>query len=386
MKDLEFAALLTLAYSCLGLAQHSGLRPLEGQQTTVHEVAPSVLLDTNLFQDDFSTDLRNWQIATGTWNILDGKLKGVGHGVYIDAWIYAGDSSWMDYELSAKVFFKAGDPSSGSNAEFAVRSTGHWQNEYRISVWPPSGFMVGYYTDSTFSGWQDQFSAVPIRDTAEIRIQVIGERIAVYIDGEFVWSDGIPPPVRTVTSFATSGSTLVAGLKGTSGRIGMGVIYDYAVMFDDVKVRQLHPLAPDPSGGDGWTYLGLWGSGVVSSEDNGASWTVVNTGLRNTAVNALALGTDGTDLFAGTGRGVYLLTDGASSWIAAGLADSAVYALVVSDMHLYAGTNHGAVLLSTNNGMSWSPRTTGLGGNTVRALVVSGGKIFAAQEAVWGGG
>jgi len=386
MKRTAFALLLAIAYLCLAFCQHGPSKPLQDRHSTVHGAVPKVLLDSILFQDDFSTNLQKWQSATGTWSIDDGKLKGVGHGVYIDAWIYAGDSSWTDYELSAKVFFKAGDAYQGSNAEFVVRSTGHWQNEYRISVWPPSGFMIGYYTDSSFSGWQMVSSGVPIRDTAEIKVQVIGRRIAVYVDSEFVWGDGIPPSVHSVTSFATTGTTLFAGLRGTSGRIGLGVIYDYVVMFDDVKVRQLHPVVTDTPSGNGWTYLGLWGSGAVRSENNGASWTVANTRLGNTAVNALAVGTGGTNLFAGTGSGVYLSTNGGTGWTAAGLVDSTIHALAVADMNLYAGTNRGTVLLSTDNGMIWSSPDTGLGGNTVRALVVSGTRIFAGQEAVWGGG
>ncbi len=155
---------------------------------------------------------------------------------------------------------------------------------------------------------------------------------------------------------------------------------------DDVKVRQLHPVVTDTPSGNGWTYLGLWGSGAVRSENNGASWTVANTRLGNTAVNALAVGTGGTNLFAGTGSGVYLSTNGGTGWTAAGLVDSTIHALAVADMNLYAGTNRGTVLLSTDNGMIWSSPDTGLGGNTVRALVVSGTRIFAGQEAVWGGG
>ena len=83
-----------------------------------------------LFKDDFSGDLSQWDISEGTWEIDNNKLRGIGHGGGIDAWIYAGNESWTDYEISFTAYFENG------NAEIVLRSTGHWHDEYRVSVWP----------------------------------------------------------------------------------------------------------------------------------------------------------------------------------------------------------------------------------------------------------
>ena len=91
-----------------------------------------------LFQDDFSGDLSKWDVVAGTWDIVDEQLHGIGAGGGTDAWIYAGDGTWTDYALELTYF---GD----AIVNFAVRSTGHWTNEYRIDVCAtPNCFDLGY--------------------------------------------------------------------------------------------------------------------------------------------------------------------------------------------------------------------------------------------------
>lgn len=58
----------------------------------------------------------------------------------------------------------------------------------------------------------------------------------------------------------------------------------------------------------GVAYAADYGSGVYRTTDGGSTWSVVNAGLRNRAVAALALTPDGHRLFAGTdGAGVFRL-------------------------------------------------------------------------------
>jgi hypothetical protein len=55
-------------------------------------------------------------------------------------------------------------------------------------------------------------------------------------------------------------------------------------------------------------YLADVFSGVYRSQDGGQTWTAINTGLLNRAVNKLALSTDGMHLYAATeGMGVFRL-------------------------------------------------------------------------------
>jgi hypothetical protein len=107
-------------------------------------------------------------------------------------------------------------------------------------------------------------------------------------------------------------------------------------------------------------------------------------------------GTGGTNIFAGGLEcGVVLSTNNGTSWtpVNAGTGTPpAVYALAVSGTNLFAGTSYNGVLLSTNNGTSWTAVNSGLpihdlgGGNweitAVHSLAVSpngagGTNIFA---------
>ena len=87
--------------------------------------------------------------------------------------------------------------------------------------------------------------------------------------------------------------------------------------------------------------------GVFVSANNGASWTVVNTGLTITGVIALAV--NGSNLFAGTAGtspgGVFLSTYNGTSWTAVntGLTSRLVYSLAVNDSNPFAGTHEAGV-------------------------------------------
>ncbi|MBM2845447.1 MAG: Regulator, partial [Bacteroidetes bacterium] len=120
------------------------------------------------------------------------------------------------------------------------------------------------------------------------------------------------------------------------------------------------------------------GAGVFRSTDNGASWTVVGlniTNVKSLAVSA-ATGGVGPNLFAGTlTDGVFRSIDNGSSWIWAstGLTLPSALSFAVSGdsgalgMNLFAGTLTG-VFLSTNHGTNWT--TTGLR-RQVNSLVIS---------------
>ncbi len=55
----------------------------------------------------------------------------------------------------------------------------------------------------------------------------------------------------------------------------------------------------------------------------------------------------------------------------------------VSEANLYAGTEHGGVFLSTNNGASWTAVNNGLTNKKVYSMAVSGKNVFAGT---YGGG
>ena len=65
-----------------------------------------------------------------------------------------------------------------------------------------------------------------------------------------------------------------------------------------------------------------------------------------------ALAVSETNIFAGTGTGVFLSTNSGTSWTAidSGLTNIYVLSLAVSGTNLFAGTYGGGVFRSTNNG------------------------------------
>ncbi|MDP4197993.1 MAG: T9SS type A sorting domain-containing protein [Bacteroidota bacterium] len=100
--------------------------------------------------------------------------------------------------------------------------------------------------------------------------------------------------------------------------------------------------------------------GVLLSTDSGASWTKVNNGLTDSTVIALAA--SGTTIYASTGRDVFVSTNEGTRWtsVSSGLSDAYfVYALAASGTNVFAGTENG-VFLSTSNGASWVAVGTGL--------------------------
>ncbi|MBI1762031.1 MAG: tandem-95 repeat protein, partial [Acidobacteria bacterium] len=100
---------------------------------------------------------------------------------------------------------------------------------------------------------------------------------------------------------------------------------------------------------------------VVKSPVARASWSTVNTGIFNRAVNTFAQ-TDG-NIFAGTeGSGVFRTTDAGANWAQAnsGLNAAFILSLFVKDTLLFAGLDGGGIYVSSNNGQSWTAANTGL--------------------------
>jgi photosystem II stability/assembly factor-like uncharacterized protein len=115
-------------------------------------------------------------------------------------------------------------------------------------------------------------------------------------------------------------------------------------------------------------------TGVFKSTDSGATWKPANQGINpNSRVRGVAVARDGKAVFAASEDGVYLSTDGGTSWTVALPKKSAHSVATLPDGHVLAGTNGDGVLRSTDGGRSWEPTSTDAKwiGNTVYALAVS---------------
>jgi photosystem II stability/assembly factor-like uncharacterized protein len=94
-----------------------------------------------------------------------------------------------------------------------------------------------------------------------------------------------------------------------------------------------------------YLYAGLMADGVYRTDDYGESWTPFNEGLPDdySSRSITAFATDGSNMYVGTGLGVYMAEGGNLPWAAVGheLADSPILTLAVCDGMLFAGAADG---------------------------------------------
>ena len=97
--------------------------------------------------------------------------------------------------------------------------------------------------------------------------------------------------------------------------------------------------------------------------------------------NVKCFAASGDTIFVGNATGVYLSPDNGTTWISDGLDSAAVFALVVFDGKVFAGTSGSGLFVSTNSGLNWTPDTNGFNGATeVSFLTVCGPNLIAASS------
>jgi hypothetical protein len=121
---------------------------------------------------------------------------------------------------------------------------------------------------------------------------------------------------------------------------------------------------------------GTENNGIYVSVDTGKTWSA--TASPNGKIKVLAV--DGTTLYAGSDQGVSASNDGGATWTSlnSGLTTTEIMSLSVSNGTIYAGTNNGVFSTNTNN-VSWNT-TAGLGNTTVNGLFSYGGITYAATN------
>ncbi len=129
---------------------------------------------------------------------------------------------------------------------------------------------------------------------------------------------------------------------------------------------------------------GFASSSIWYSSNDGDNW--VTTGMVLPYTNHLLVTRSGS-IIAGTGtilsslRGVYRSTDNGFTWVASGLSGKNIFGLAQdSTGNLYAGTDGpGSIYLSMDDGITWSPRSSGLPSaqDVVTVSANSSGYVFA---------
>jgi photosystem II stability/assembly factor-like uncharacterized protein len=131
--------------------------------------------------------------------------------------------------------------------------------------------------------------------------------------------------------------------------------------------------------------------GMYRSIDNGVGWNVMNTGLINPPY-IYSIGVTPLKLFVGCGAnypgthggpttygaGGYYSTDKGQTWNTVTIGSptyNEINSFVFSGKYYFAASQSG-VLLSTDNGITWTPMNTGLPSTIVKYLIVHGTSVF----------
>lgn len=171
--------------------------------------------DDTLLSEDFSSDLSQWEINLGDWEVVDGVLKQTSN--IEGTGIYAGASEWTDYTLTLKARKSGG--SEGMLISFGVKDTdnyywwnlGGWQNTQHAIEKSVNGNkqIIGKTVPGKIetNRWYD------------IKIEVSGNRIRCYLDGELIHDvvDQVDQgPIYSVTSMDEESGDIVIKAVNTS--------------------------------------------------------------------------------------------------------------------------------------------------------------------------
>lgn len=127
--------------------------------------------------------------------------------------------------------------------------------------------------------------------------------------------------------------------------------------------------------GNRFLYAGA-DDGFFRSPDNGRNWE--RTGPELNGQSIFCFHVEGETLYAGATRGLYRSLDEGESWQFLGPAGTTVTTLVRQGKTLYIGTKYRGVYYSEDEGQTWQAINEGLGQISVKALLLSKGKLYAA--------
>jgi len=155
-------------------------------------------------------------------------------------------------------------------------------------------------------------------------------------------------------------------------------------IFADVSTLAVSPAYV----ADTTIFAGTRGAGIYRSTTNGQSWSAVNSGLDSFVIKQVSVSpvfaTDRTAL-AATDAGVFVSTDGGSTWSATSLTGGASAVVFASGGQAFAATSGigGSVHQSVDGGRTWAAITTGMPTSEIVSLAVS--PDFANDKNVFAG-
>ncbi|MFF9473513.1 alpha-L-arabinofuranosidase C-terminal domain-containing protein [Streptomyces roseolus] len=135
-----------------------------------------------LLKDDFSAGATRWTPAAGrgTWAVEDGAYAQTDEAAE-DTLVTAGDPGWQDYDLKVRATKKSGK--EGFLVAFGVRDTGnhYWWN---LGGWGNTRSAVEKAVDGGKQTLLEQPTTIETGRTYDIRVQVRGRQVTLYLDGQ----------------------------------------------------------------------------------------------------------------------------------------------------------------------------------------------------------
>ncbi|MFF5504632.1 alpha-L-arabinofuranosidase C-terminal domain-containing protein [Streptomyces roseolus] len=135
-----------------------------------------------LLKDDFSAGATRWTPAAGrgTWAVQDGAYAQTDEAAE-DTLVTAGDPGWQDYDLKVRATKKSGK--EGFLVAFGVRDTGnhYWWN---LGGWGNTRSAVEKAVGGGKQTLLEQPTTIETGRTYDIRVQVRGRQVTLYLDGQ----------------------------------------------------------------------------------------------------------------------------------------------------------------------------------------------------------
>ncbi|MDT0320566.1 alpha-L-arabinofuranosidase C-terminal domain-containing protein [Streptomyces millisiae] len=163
-----------------------------------------------LLTDDFSGGLDQWSPSTGagTWSLADGALVQA-DTTSTDNMLVAGDRDWVNYDLEVTATKRSG--SEGFLIGFGVQGTGdyYWWN---LGGWGNTRSAVEQAVGGAKSELVSDGTTIETGRAYDIRVQVRGREVTLFLDGE-EWgsfTEPTPEPFRqVVTRDAETGELII---------------------------------------------------------------------------------------------------------------------------------------------------------------------------------
>ena len=188
-------------------------------------------------------------------------------------------------------------------------------------------------------------------------------------------------------NFGTDLTAFVGGPGGIYRTTQSGA--QWSLVSSGAIFADISSLAISPSfASDTTVFAGTRGAGLYLSTTNGQSWTAVNAGLGSFMIRQVSISptfaTDRTAL-AATDSGVFISSDGGTSWSATSLTVDSSAVVFASGSQAFAATSgvNSVVHQSVDGGRTWVATGTGLPASEIVSLAIS--PDFSSDKNVFAG-